>query len=107
MPMHWGYKKLGIISTGSSVATTIPRASGVALASKVMNKSAVTIVYFGDGSAFAAAHRLPVVFFCNNNGWAPLCRLASRTPSLGSLRGPRATDSQVSLLMAWTLWRYI
>ena len=80
MPMHWGYKQLGIISMGSSVGTTIPRASGVALASKLKGQNAVTMVYFGEGSAsegdfheglaFAGVHRLPVVFFCNNNGWA-------------------------------------
>ena len=80
MPMHWGHKKLGIISMGSSVGTTIPRAAGVALASKLRNQSVVTMVYFGEGSAsegdfheglsFAGVHRLPVVFFCNNNGWA-------------------------------------
>ena len=35
MPMHWGHWQLGIISMGSSVGTTIPRASGVALASKL------------------------------------------------------------------------
>ena len=80
MPQHWGHKKLGIISMGSSVGTTIPRASGVALASKLKGEDAVTIVYFGEGSAsegdfheglaFAGVHRLAVVFFCNNNGWA-------------------------------------
>jgi 2-oxoisovalerate dehydrogenase E1 component alpha subunit len=80
MPMHWGHKLLGIISMGSSVGTTIPRASGVALASKLRGQNAVTMVYFGEGSAsegdfheglgFAGVHRLPVVFFCNNNGWA-------------------------------------
>ena len=80
MPMHWGHKKLGIISMGSSVGTTIPRAAGVALASKLRKQNAVTMVYFGEGSAsegdfheglaFAGVHRLPVVFFCNNNGWA-------------------------------------
>ena len=80
MPMHWGHKNLGIISMGSSVGTTIPRASGVALASKLRGENAVTMVYFGEGSAsegdfheglaFAGVHRLPVVFLCNNNGWA-------------------------------------
>ena len=80
MPMHWGHKQLGIISMGSSVGTTIPRASGVALASKLRGQNSVTMVYFGEGSAsegdfheglgFAGVHRLPVVFFCNNNGWA-------------------------------------
>ncbi len=78
--MHWGHKMLGIISMGSSVGTTIPRASGVALASKLRGENAVTMVYFGEGSAsegdfheglaFAGVHRLPVVFLCNNNGWA-------------------------------------
>ena len=80
MPMHWGYKKLGIISMGSSIGTTIPRASGVALASKLRGQDSVTVVYFGEGAAsegdfheglaFAGVHRLPVVFLCNNNGWA-------------------------------------
>ena len=50
------------------------------MASKLRKQSAVTLVYFGEGSAsegdfheglaFAGVHRLPVVFFCNNNGWA-------------------------------------
>ena len=80
MPMHWGHKNLGIISMGSSVGTTIPRASGIALATKLRGENAVTMVYFGEGSAsegdfheglaFAGVHRLPVVFLCNNNGWA-------------------------------------
>ncbi|MDE0822737.1 MAG: thiamine pyrophosphate-dependent dehydrogenase E1 component subunit alpha [Dehalococcoidia bacterium] len=80
IPMHWGHRQLGIISMGSSVGTTIPRASGVALASKLRGQNAVTMVYFGEGSAsegdfheglgFAGVHGLPVVFFCNNNGWA-------------------------------------
>ena len=80
MPMHWGHRKLGIISMGSSIGTTLPRASGVALASKLQGQDAVTMVYFGEGAAsqgdfhealaFAGVHRLPVVFLCNNNGWA-------------------------------------
>ena len=51
MTMHWGHKRLGIISMGSSVATTIPRAAGVALGSKLRKEDAVTMVYFGEGSA--------------------------------------------------------
>ena len=80
MPMHWGCKRLGIISMGSPVGVTIPRAAGVALASKLRGQDAVTLVYFGEGAAsegdfheglaFAGVHRLPVIFFCSNNGWA-------------------------------------
>ncbi len=80
MPVHWGHRKLGIISMGSPIGVTVPRAAGVALASKVRGDGAVTLVYFGEGAAsegdvyegmaFAGVHRLPVVFFCTNNGWA-------------------------------------
>ena len=80
MPMHWSSKKLGIVSMGSPVAVTIPKAVGLALASKIRREPSVTMVYFGDGAAsegdfheglnFAGVMKAPVVFFCNNNGWA-------------------------------------
>ena len=80
MPMHWNSRKLGIVSMGSPVAVTIPKAVGLALASKIRREPAVTMVYFGDGAAsegdfheglnFAGVMKVPVVFFCNNNGWA-------------------------------------
>jgi 2-oxoisovalerate dehydrogenase E1 component alpha subunit len=53
---------------------------GIALASKLRGEKDATIVYFGDGATskgdfhealnFAGVHRLPVVFFCENNGYA-------------------------------------
>ena len=62
------------------VGTQIPQAVGAALASKLRGDDAVTIVYFGDGASsvgdcheamnFAAIHRLAVIFFCENNGYA-------------------------------------
>ena len=80
MPMHWSSKKLGIVSMGSPVAVTIPKAVGLALASKIRREPVVTMVYFGDGAAsegdfheslnFAGVMKVPVIFFCNNNGWA-------------------------------------
>jgi len=80
MPMHWGCKRLRIVSMGSPVAATIPRAVGIALASKLRKEDPVTLVYFGEGAAsegdfheglnFAGVLKVPVVFFCNNNGWA-------------------------------------
>ena len=80
MPMHWNSRKLGIVSMGSPVAVTIPKAVGLALASKIRREPAVTMVYFGDGATsegdfheglnFAGVMKVPVIFFCNNNGWA-------------------------------------
>src|SRR5262249_59297968 len=51
-----------------------------ALAEKIRRSSAVVATYFGEGCTssghfheglnFASVHRLPVIFICENNGWA-------------------------------------
>jgi 2-oxoisovalerate dehydrogenase E1 component alpha subunit len=92
MPSHFGHAKLRIVSGSSPVATQIPHAVGIALASKLRGEKDATIVYFGDGATskgdfheglnFAGVHRLPVVFFCENNGYAisvPLKKQAAIT----------------------------
>lgn len=80
MPSHWSYPALNIFTTGSPVATQVPHAAGVALASKLRREDRVTAVYFGDGATsegdfheglnFIALHRLPVILVCENNGYA-------------------------------------
>lgn len=70
--------KFGMVSV--PVATQILHAVGYALGAKLDRKAIVTLVYFGDGATsqgdfnegcnFAAVHRAPVVFFCQNNQWA-------------------------------------
>ena len=79
-PTHGAHAGLKVINLSNVVATQIPQAVGDALASKMRGEDVVTIVYFGDGAAsagdchegmnFAAIHRLPVIFFCENNGYA-------------------------------------
>ena len=80
LPGHWFHAGLNIVSGSSPVATQIPHAAGIALASKLRGEETVTAVYFGDGATsagdfheglnFAGVHRLPVVFICENNGYA-------------------------------------
>ncbi len=80
MPNHFGQKKNRIVTGSSPVATQIPHAVGFALAAKMERKSFVTFVSFGEGSSnqgdfheglnFAGVHKLPVIFFCENNGYA-------------------------------------
>lgn len=80
MPGHFGYRKLNIVTGSSPVTTQVPHAVGIALAGKMKKKSLATIVSFGDGSSnqgdfheganFAAVHKLPVIFFCQNNQYA-------------------------------------
>jgi 2-oxoisovalerate dehydrogenase E1 component alpha subunit len=80
MPSHWGHRALGIISGSSPIATQVPHAAGIAYAMKYRHEDAVVGCWFGDGATsegdwheglnFAAIHRLPVVFICENNHYA-------------------------------------
>jgi 2-oxoisovalerate dehydrogenase E1 component alpha subunit len=80
MPAHWGSRRLGIVTGSSPIATQIPHASGIAYAVKHRNERAVVGCWFGDGATsegdwheglnFSGIHRLPVVWFCENNRYA-------------------------------------
>jgi len=62
------------------VGTGIPVAAGHALAMKREGRGRVVATFFGDGATeegcfyetlnFAVLHRLPLLFVCENNGWA-------------------------------------
>jgi 2-oxoisovalerate dehydrogenase E1 component alpha subunit len=79
-PTHGAYPKYGIVNLSNVVATQIPQAVGAALAAKMRGEETVVITYFGDGAAstgdchegmnFAGVHKLPVIFFCENNKYA-------------------------------------
>ncbi|MFN2462610.1 MAG: thiamine pyrophosphate-dependent dehydrogenase E1 component subunit alpha [Candidatus Dormibacteria bacterium] len=80
MPSHFGSRRLRIISQGSAVGTQALHAVGTALASRSRGESAVSISYVGEGGTsqgdfheamnFASVHRLPVIFFVENNNYA-------------------------------------
>jgi 2-oxoisovalerate dehydrogenase E1 component alpha subunit len=80
MPAHYGLASARILTSGSPVATQIPHATGAALASKIRGDGGVSLVYFGDGASskgdfheglnFAAIHKLPAIFVCENNHYA-------------------------------------
>ncbi|HYL31032.1 MAG TPA: thiamine pyrophosphate-dependent dehydrogenase E1 component subunit alpha, partial [Gemmatimonadales bacterium] len=76
----YSYRALKIAPVSQVVASWIPKASGVAYAAKLLGDGTVTLCTFGDGATsqgafhegvnFAAVHRLPVVFVCENNSYA-------------------------------------
>ncbi len=69
-----------IIQLSNVVAAGLTQSVGYALGCKMQGDGRVTLVYFGDGAAsqgetheamnFAGVHKLPVVFICENNGYA-------------------------------------
>jgi 2-oxoisovalerate dehydrogenase E1 component alpha subunit len=76
----YSYRRLKIASVSQVVASWIPKASGIAYAAKLKGEGSVTLCTFGDGATsqgdfhegvnFAAIHKLPVVFVCENNSYA-------------------------------------
>ncbi len=75
--MHLSAPEVGFMGSSAVVASTIPHGVGAALAAKLQKKDQVIVVFFGEGAAgegvyheslnFAASHKLPVLFVCENN----------------------------------------
>ncbi|MGP7818067.1 thiamine pyrophosphate-dependent dehydrogenase E1 component subunit alpha [Niallia sp. 01092] len=80
MPNHFGQKKNRIVTGSSPVTTQIPHAVGIALGGRLEGRDFVTFTTFGEGSSnqgdfheglnFAAVHKLPCIFMCENNKYA-------------------------------------
>jgi TPP-dependent pyruvate/acetoin dehydrogenase alpha subunit len=78
--MHIADIGLGILGANGIVGAGLPIACGSALASKLNGDDSVTVAFFGDGASnqgtfgeslnFAKIFSLPVIFFCENNGYA-------------------------------------
>ncbi len=78
--MHMGDMDYNIIAFVSHLADNVPVAAGVALKFKQRNEKNVALCYHGEGATsrgdwheginFASVHKLPVVYFINNNAYA-------------------------------------
>jgi 2-oxoisovalerate dehydrogenase E1 component alpha subunit len=79
-PGNFGSRRRGVVIGSSPVGPQIPKAAGIGLALKWKGEGALCFVSFGEGATsqgdfheglnFAAIHRCPVIFFCENNHWA-------------------------------------
>lgn len=88
-PNHYSSKNIGLVSFSSILAAHIPHAVGIAYAFKYRKETGrAVLVTFGDGTTsegewhesmnFAAIHKLPIVFLCENNLWAISTPLAKQ-----------------------------
>lgn len=80
MPVHYGSAALNFMTISSPLGTQIPQAAGYAYGQKQSGDKTCTLCYFGEGAAsegdfhagmnMAAVLKVPVIFFCRNNGYA-------------------------------------
>jgi len=76
----WSPADWNVASICVPIATHVPHAAGLAWGKKLRGEDTVAMAFFGDGATsegafhegvnFAAVMDAPVVFICNNNGWA-------------------------------------
>src|SRR5438309_2798178 len=79
-PGHFSDSRLNITSGGSPVAAQMVRGAGIAYALKMDGTDKVLVTCYGEGAGsegdaheafnFAAIHKLPEIFVCQNNGFA-------------------------------------
>jgi 2-oxoisovalerate dehydrogenase E1 component alpha subunit len=95
MPVHFSFRPpeqtIRFVSISSPIGTHLPQAVGAAYAIKLRGEDDAVLVSFGDGGTsslgfhsamnFAGVWKAPVVFLCQNNGWAISCPAEQQTAS--------------------------
>jgi TPP-dependent pyruvate/acetoin dehydrogenase alpha subunit len=98
--MHLAQGDLGILGANGIVGAGIPIAVGAGLAAALAGRGAVAVAFFGEGAVhcgafheglvLAVAWQAPVIFICENNGYAEFTR------SVGAWGGPEPADRAAS-----------
>ncbi|MDP6410823.1 MAG: thiamine pyrophosphate-dependent enzyme [Planctomycetota bacterium] len=92
MSVHFSFEEpIHFFSISSPIGTHIPQAVGAARAFQARGEDHVCLASFGDGGTsslgfhsglnFAGVWKAPVVFLCQNNGWAISCPSSGQTAS--------------------------
>jgi pyruvate dehydrogenase E1 component alpha subunit len=80
MPVHYSFRQANFVSISSPIGTQLTHAAGAGMAARIRGDDTVFMTFCGDGGTssndfhtglnFAAVYKAPVVFICENNGWA-------------------------------------
>jgi len=124
MPSHMASRTVNQVSWSSSIATQLPHAVGAARAMQLSGDRAVCLAFLGDGATsspdfhaamnFAGLWRAPVVFVCQNNGYAISVPAARQTAAQGFAIKARAygfggetVDGNDALVVHDAVWRAV
>ena len=94
MSVHFSFiEPLRFFSISSPIGTHLPHAVGAAYAAQALGKDDVSLASFGDGGTSSAGFhsalnlagvwKAPVIFLCQNNGWAISLPASGQTASDG------------------------
>jgi TPP-dependent pyruvate/acetoin dehydrogenase alpha subunit len=89
--VHFADPAHGVLGQGGTLGSSFVMGPGAALSSQLLGDGRVTVVFFGDGAAGrgtwhegamqASVWKLPLVWICENNGWALSARFSDQSPT--------------------------
>ncbi len=89
--VHFADAAHGVLGQGGTLGSNFVMGAGTAAASQLLGDGRVTVVFFGDGASGrgtwheaalqASVWKLPVVWICENNGWALSARFEDQSPT--------------------------
>jgi len=106
--MHLAAFEVGSLGESGIVGGSMPAAAGAALSARLRGTDQVCLCFFGDGAAncgpfheslnLASVWRLPVIFFCENNGYG-MCTPQAKTTSVPDIASRAASYSMPGVIV--------
>jgi pyruvate dehydrogenase E1 component alpha subunit len=89
--VHFADPERRVLGQGGTLGSNFVMGAGAAISAQLLGEDRVTVVFFGDGAAArgtfheaalqASVWKLPIVWVCENNGWAVSASFAEQSPT--------------------------
>ena len=89
--VHFCDPALGVLGQGGTLGSSFVLGAGAAISGQMLGTDRVCAIFFGDGASSrgtwheaalqASVWKLPIVWVCENNGWAVSARFADQSPT--------------------------
>jgi acetoin:2,6-dichlorophenolindophenol oxidoreductase subunit alpha len=89
--VHFAAPELGVLGQGGTLGSNFVVGAGAALSAQMLGTDRVCAIFFGDGAAArgtwheaaiqASVWKLPIVWVCENNGWALSAPFSEQSPT--------------------------
>lgn len=89
--VHFVNPELGVLGQGGAIGSSFVLGAGAAISGQMLGTDRVCAIFFGDGASSrgtwheaalqASVWKLPIVWVCENNGWAVSARISEQSPT--------------------------
>jgi len=89
--VHFADPEIGVLGQGGTVGSNFVLGAGAAISQQLLGTDRVVAIFFGDGASArgtwheaavqAAVWKLPIVWICENNGWAVSAPITEQSPT--------------------------